>query len=281
MRSCAFVMFSTGSSVFLTNSGTAPLTFSIPLASRLAVDYISADSYVWGRILPPFEGHVLPGERFFIEFATDLGSLPPGEVSHDVRLVTNAPYSASTIGSVSYPVSSTSVAATGLDVVIPWRISVMQAFVFPDIIDYMIAPTLISPEKRVSVVNFVGAPVFMIARLPQHVSSWFHLNATDTWLSVNSVFHIGCSTTYPSHNGTLLLPGLDTLNLTVTVWREVSVDVATLSDSVSLTAAELVSAYNLSSSIVLSSSHLYSRVIMKNVSIFVSAQIGAPVATLS
>ncbi len=208
----------------LNNIGTAPLLYSISSDSRAATDAIGAESFTWGTVLPPFTDVIQPGGYAHIEFATDLGALPPGDATHAVRINTNAPYTTAALSSASYVASSSATSAvTGITLTVPWSVSVLQAFVFPNTLAYTVAPTVTAPVQLVSVVNFAGAPIFVTARLPAAASSWLYLDTADAWLPDSGVLSMGVSTSYPILNGSVAVPGAYIRNAIISLWRAVDV----------------------------------------------------------
>lgn len=91
----------------LNNTGTSPFLYRIPAASRVATDMIGAESVTRGTILPvpPFTDVIQPGGYKQVQLATDLGTLPPGDATHVMRINTNAQNTATELASASYAAS--------------------------------------------------------------------------------------------------------------------------------------------------------------------------------
>ena len=218
---------------------------------------------------------IQPGGYTYTELAMDLGALPPGDATHVVRINTNAPYTAAALAFASYTASAspTSAVTTGITLTVPWSVSVIQAFVFPDTLAYTAAPTLTAPAQLVSVVNFAGAPILVTARLPAAASSWLYLDTADVWLPDSGVLSMGVSASYPILDGSAAMLDTYIRNATVSLWREV--DEVTV---VALSVSQLMGLVNITDASLLSTDTVYVLVALYNITLNVTAQVGAPYA---
>jgi hypothetical protein len=132
------------SMVTLNNIGTAPLLYSIPSSSRAATDIIGAESFTWGTVLPPSTDVILPGGYSACHGSWCTTAWRHNACRHSWGINTNAPYTALASASYGTSASATSTVTTGITLTVPWSVSVLQAFVFPNTLAYTVPRQLVS-----------------------------------------------------------------------------------------------------------------------------------------
>lgn len=211
-----------------------------------------------------------------IQLAADLGALPPGDVTHTVHISTNSPYTASAIASVSYaPSLSASVAQTGIVLAVPWSVSVIQAFVFPETLAFTVSPLEVTTPKYVTVVNFAGDFLLVAARLPALSMSWMLVDTTDVRLPDNDVAEFGFNVAYPIVDGALAPPGTYAHNASVIVWRETQPDQAPPD---AMSSSDIIRVLNATNMRPVALDKMYVFVAQYNITVVVEAAVGIPSA---